>query len=118
MPFELGLAAGWALSNTEKHNWYVLETRAHRLEKSLNDLNGFEPFIRGYGVDGILRAVTDMFLRPGAQPSAQDLKNIYKLLSKKVGTIKSRSGSTTLFAPRTVKELVLAANVVAKELLS
>jgi len=108
MPFELGLAVSWTILNPSEHNWYVLETRPRRILKSLSDLNGFEPFIRGYGVDGTLRALTDIFLRPTEQRSAKDLKRLYRTLLQQVPTIKKRSGSKTLFAPRAIRELVLA----------
>jgi hypothetical protein len=113
MPFELGLAVSWTMLNPTEHNWYVLETRPLRILKSLSDLNGFEPFIRGYGVDGALRALTDIFLRSAEQRSARELKRLYRSLNQQVPTIKKRSGSKTLFAPRAIQELVLAGQAAA-----
>lgn len=40
MPFELGLAVDWALAANPKHAWFVFESKSHRLQKSLSDLNG------------------------------------------------------------------------------
>lgn len=113
MPFELGLAVSWTILNPKEHNWYVLETRPHRILKSLSDLNGFEPFIRGYGVDGTLSALTDIFLRSTEQRSANELKKLYRSLSRQVPTIKQRSRSRTLFSPRAVQELVIAGQAAA-----
>src|SRR5271156_2929280 len=45
IPFELGLAVDWALGANPKHEWFVFESRAHRLEKSLSDLNGTDPHV-------------------------------------------------------------------------
>jgi hypothetical protein len=113
MPFELGLAVSWTILNPSEHNWYVLEMRPLRILKSLSDLNGFEPFVRGYGVDGALRTLTDIFLRPTEQRSAKELKKLYRSLIQQVPTIKKRSESKTLFAPRAVQELVLAGQAAA-----
>src|SRR5579864_6814550 len=34
MPFELGLAVGWAKLNPRHHTWFVFEARAFRIQKS------------------------------------------------------------------------------------
>jgi hypothetical protein len=38
MPFELGLAV--EMSRHQKHDWFVLEAKPYRLQRSLSDLNG------------------------------------------------------------------------------
>jgi hypothetical protein len=43
MPFELGLAVAWEKSNPTKHNWFVFEAKAYRVQRSLSDLNGTDP---------------------------------------------------------------------------
>jgi len=46
MPFELGLTIALQRSEIPRHSWIVLESRPHRLLKSLSDLNGTDPFIQ------------------------------------------------------------------------
>jgi hypothetical protein len=38
MPFELGLAVDWSLGAGSSHEWFVFESKPHRLSKSLSDL--------------------------------------------------------------------------------
>ena len=69
MPFELGLAVDWALAANPKHEWFVFESKSHRLQKSLSDLNGTDPYIHdgeGHGVlRGLMNALTRKVHRPG-----------------------------------------------------
>ena len=43
MPFELGLAVALASYRPRDHEWFVFEANAHRLKKSLSDLDGTDP---------------------------------------------------------------------------
>jgi hypothetical protein len=64
MPFELGLTvACQGLANNRKENWYVFESQIHRLEKSLNDLNGTDPKIHNGRVDGVLGEICHILRR-------------------------------------------------------
>src|SRR6266581_5594322 len=60
MPFELGLAVT-VHENQRKHHWIILEAVRHRLLRSLSDLNGFDPFIHGNPVSGMLGVLPDAF---------------------------------------------------------
>jgi hypothetical protein len=44
MPFELGLAVAWAQAHPQ-HKWFVFESVRRRLNKSLSDLDGTDPYI-------------------------------------------------------------------------
>src|SRR5258706_8356974 len=65
MPFEAGLAVAWSHVGNADHRWFVFEAVRYRLQKSLSDLNGFDPFIHDGTVRGVLRALTHAFVRPG-----------------------------------------------------
>src|SRR5205814_424744 len=65
MPFEAGLAIGSVHGTSIKHRWFVFETVNFRLQKSLSDLNGYDPFVHGGTVRGVLGALTEAFVRPG-----------------------------------------------------
>ena len=66
MPFELGLA--YAIAQHHPHSFFVLETRPHRLQASLSDLNGHDPHIHGGSQDGVLRCLLDCFGTGSYQP--------------------------------------------------
>ena len=48
MPFELGLAVAVSLSDRRRprHGFVLLESRLFRLQRSLSDMNGHDPFIQ------------------------------------------------------------------------
>src|ERR1700693_36090 len=77
MPFELGLSVSWARIGNNKHTWYVFERQAHRLMKSLSDLNGTDEHIHGGTINGVFRELCSAFVRPGRQPSVQQMGKIY-----------------------------------------
>jgi len=82
MPFELGLAVGWALGANPKHKWFVFESKHHRLEKSLSDLNGTDPHVHDGTAHGVLRGLTNALTRNIHDPSLAELDAIYRGLGK------------------------------------
>jgi len=63
MPFELGLAVAWSIQNHGRHGFILFEEKAHRLEYSLNDLNGHDVNIHGGTHKGILKSLRELFQR-------------------------------------------------------
>ncbi len=63
MPFELGLLLGWLKASRRKHDWFVFEERARRLQKSLSDLNGTDERVHDGKPSGVLREVCNIFAR-------------------------------------------------------
>lgn len=54
MPFELGMSvAKTKRGRHSKQNWLVFETVAHRMEKSLSDLQGTDAKIHGGRIEGV-----------------------------------------------------------------
>lgn len=47
MPFEIGLLLGYLSGTDDRHLWFVFESRERRLQKSLSDLDGTDPYIHG-----------------------------------------------------------------------
>jgi hypothetical protein len=59
MPFELGLAVAVKLQGD--HEFRLLEAVRHRLDQSLSDLKGYDPYVHGGTPTGVFDAVRDMF---------------------------------------------------------
>jgi hypothetical protein len=117
MPFELGLAVDWALGANPKHEWFVFESRAHRLEKSLSDLNGTDPHVHDGTAHGVLRGLTNALTRKIHDPNLAELYSIYRDLSKAAHKIKeSRGGS--LFEARPFQDLAVLVRQLAEERIS
>jgi hypothetical protein len=115
MPFELGLAAALALSKRQ-HQWFVFESRPYRLQKSLSDVNGFDPYIHNGKPDGILRELTNAFVTVRAQPELADLRALYRHLRKSANALKIQDRTDSLFTPRYFRILVATSQEIAARL--
>jgi hypothetical protein len=113
MPFELGLAVAWHRIGDSSHRWYVFEAKAHRLQKSLSDLNGTEPYIHDCRPRGVLQQLTNVLIRRRHRPTVIELEAILLDLEKAAVKIKSALRSKSLFTARAFEDLVLAAGKIA-----
>lgn len=103
MPFELGLAV--EASHRQKHQWFVLEAKPYRLQRSLSDLNGTDPLIHGGRPEGLLQALANVFGPPGAP--RRPLKPIFEHLRGRAPGLKRRYGG--LYTLGAFAEFVAAA---------
>jgi len=118
MPFELGLAVGWALGANPKHKWFVFESKHHRLEKSLSDLNGTDPHVHDSTAHGVLRGLTNALTRNIHDPSLAELDAIYRALAKAARELKLEMKGGSLFEARPFKYLIILARKMAEERIS
>lgn len=82
MPFELGLAVAVQISRLRGHDWFVFEAQPHRLNKSLSDLGGTDPYVHGGTPDGVLRALTNALVPRRQRPTVPELRAIYDDLQR------------------------------------
>ena len=108
MPFELGLAVAHDARN-RRASWYVCETVAHRVSKSLSDLNGTDVRIHGGTVRGTFGALCDIFVRKTRQPSVQGMYRIYLVLRRNLPTIMRHAGARDPYGARVFRDLIFAA---------
>jgi hypothetical protein len=117
MPFELGLVVGWQNAAPSGHSWFVFESSRHRLQKSLSDLNGTDPFIYGSGPDGILREIRNALVRHDIQPTALQMRGIFDDLKEyAASSILENASSSSVFEARAFAELAVAARRSAQVL--
>ncbi|HVN89487.1 MAG TPA: hypothetical protein VMT61_06720 [Candidatus Binataceae bacterium] len=115
MPFELGLAVSMANSRAGGHKWFVFESNAHRLKKSLSDLDGTDPYVHDGTPYGVLRALANALSREHNGPTLSELEAIY-LEVRKVAVIKSRElRGGSLFEAQPFRDLVVFAGISAQE---
>jgi hypothetical protein len=108
MPFELGLAVAWAQAHPQ-HKWFVFESMRRRLNKSLSDLDGTDPYIHGGIVRGIMREVCNAFVSPVKQPTVPQMMQMYRELRRDSPRILKNAGAHSLFTARVFSDLCLAA---------
>lgn len=107
MPFELGLAIERSLEHPQSHQWFVFEEQAHRLQRSLSDLNGTDPYIHGGDPDGVLRELSNALARTAAPPSLEQLREIHRVVRRTARALRADYG--TLYGARPFQDLVVAA---------
>jgi hypothetical protein len=109
MPFELGLVVGWQKAAPSGHDWFVFESSRHRLQKSLSDLNGTDPFVYRFSAEGILREIRNALARHDVQPSAAQMRSIFVNLRDDVAPQIIKDAGASVFEARPFAELVVSA---------
>jgi hypothetical protein len=110
MPFELGLAVAKSMEAGSHHNWFLFESRPHRLGKSLSDLDGTDPYIHGNNSEGVLRALMNVLVRRRNPPTFPELNGVYREVRAAASRLKKELRGAPLFEARAFKELVFLAN--------
>jgi hypothetical protein len=108
MPFELGLAVAWAQANP-RHKWFVFESVSRRVNKSLSDLDGTDPYIHGGTVRGVMREVCNAFVTPGRQVTVPEMMKMYRELRRDCPRILKNAGAQSIFTARVFSDLCVAA---------
>ncbi|HEX8818053.1 MAG TPA: hypothetical protein VF753_21370 [Terriglobales bacterium] len=108
MSFELGLAVAQS-HDRNRNTWYVCESVAHRIHKSLSDLDGTDVRIHNGTVRGVFAALCDVFVRKGQQPSVQEMNRIYRSLRRSLPKIMQQAGARSPYGARVFHDLILAA---------
>jgi hypothetical protein len=115
MPFELGLTVALAKQYPNRHKWFVCESRAYRLQRSLSDLDGTDPNIHGGTIEGVMRELCNAFVRPARQmPTVPQMMRTYRTISKAAAAIQRNAGSVSLFESRVFSDLLFAATAIAQ----
>lgn len=83
MPFELGLAVALRVQ-TGDHDFHVLESVEHRLQITLSDLNGIDAKVHGRNPARAIREVLGMVGRPGRNPPATVVNDLYEKIWRHV----------------------------------
>lgn len=114
MPFELGLAVGWADLFPDRHTWFVSETQHRRSQKSLSDLDGTDFQIHGGTVDGVMRELCNCFVSVGRSTDVPAMMRCHTALSQLVPELTEKAGSQSLYEARVFHDLRFAATAFAR----
>jgi hypothetical protein len=109
MPFELGLAIGWAKINWQRHTWFVYETQNRRAQKSISDLDGTDCNIHRGTPEGVMRELCNSFVRQRNRPTVGQMMRTYESLKRSVPELKRHSGAQTIFEARIFRDLLVLA---------
>src|SRR5688572_26124867 len=114
MPFEAGLALALNFTGS-RHECAFLEAKPFRLQKSLSDLNGYDPYVHGGRVKGVLTALLDLFEFSGGVVDSTDLFYLYRLVARDAVIIKKQNGND-LFRSSSFRQLVFQSQTWARDL--
>jgi hypothetical protein len=114
MPLELGLTITWAKLNPKRHTWFLWESTPRRLQKSMSDLDGTDPYIHSGTVEGVLRELRNAFVRDGA-PSVQSMMAGYRIVEEQIERILAGAGTRNLYAASVFRELCFVAENAAHQ---
>jgi len=116
MPFELGLCVLHAMRAEGRHTWFLFESTPWRLQKSLSDLNGTDPYIHDNTVDGVFRELAKAFVRTGRQPSVKQMRWLYDRLTLSLPRILTDAAATDPFNARAFTDIVVFTSALAQSL--
>jgi hypothetical protein len=116
MPFELGLSVLHADWNPTAHTWFLFESVNWRIQKSLSDLNGTDPYIHGASVEGVFRELAKAFVRADRQPSVKQMQFLYDTLTPVMPGILADAAATDPFSARAFKDIVVFTTALAQGL--
>jgi hypothetical protein len=106
MPFELGLA--YAIAELRPtHSFILLERKPFRLQTTLSDLNGRDPYIHGGNVTGVITCVLSA-LRFQTGPDFVRVRQLDRTLSTVADRLKKQARSADIFKRSLFADLVEA----------
>lgn len=109
MPFELGLAYGRQAFDGP-HQCFVFEAEDYRVDRSLSDIKGIDPYIHHGTVDGILKAVRSALGAPSdKQVTLAQLRTLAEGVIAIVEDLKATEGWTSAFDRHVFTAAVAAA---------
>lgn len=114
MPFELGLAVAWDRLLPGRQTWFVLESKSHRLAKSLSDLGGTDIYVHNATPEGVFRELGNAFVRLKKAPTVPDLQFTFDSLKAGVPDIVARAAARSIFEARVFKDLIVTASAVTR----
>jgi len=90
--------------------WGKLFHGSYRLQKSLSDLNGYDPFIHGGTITGLLQILNDAFENPAETVSLSEMKTVYNHLRTAAIGLRRENQWPHLYRLTAFNRLVLAAS--------
>ena len=118
MPFELGMAVAWAKLHTSDHTYVVFESVNRRAQKSLSDMNGADFNIHDGTPEGVMRELSNAFVREVNPPSFAEMMASYRAVRKLLPDVKRLSGASSVFEARAFERIVAIASSLREKRLT
>jgi hypothetical protein len=115
MPLELGLAIAWQKLNPAKHVWFIFEAKKGRIEKSMSDLNGTDPYIHRGRPNALFGELANAFVRQGSQTSVTQMQQVYIAPQDATPRVCRKAGTTFPFKAKVFDDLRVLARKLTDE---
>jgi hypothetical protein len=92
MPLELGMTITWEILNPDQHTWFVCESEPYRLQRSVSDLNGTDPYIHNGTPEGVMRELCNAFPHDRTL-SVPNMLEVYRFVNGLLDAILRRKGT-------------------------
>jgi hypothetical protein len=109
---ELGITIGmkdWA----GKHDWFVFDAVRYETQRNLSDLNETDVLVHDGTVEGVFRALMNVFVKQRRQPTIGDMMARYRRVKRELPRILRSTGTTTVFQSRALASLLLAVQIAS-----
>lgn len=116
MPFELGLSVLHGMRSPQSHTWFVFESMPYRIQKSLSDLNGTDPYLHDDTIEGVFRELAKAFVRAGQQPSVKQMRSLYDKLTPVMPRILTDAAAVDPFNAHAFRDIVVFTTALAQSL--
>jgi hypothetical protein len=113
MPFELGLAAAIGLGRWSRHDFFVLERRPYRVQRTLSDLNGYDAHVHGGTPEGAIAVLLDVVGSPRS-PDPEHVRAVARALWIAARDFKRRHRSESVFRPAIFRKLVATGTALSE----
>jgi len=114
LPFELGLACALSAYG-EEHGFIILEKERHRLDRTLSDLKGQDPYIHEGKPRVLISCVLDALGNEEAEPDPLEVHRLWKELWALAVSLKRKHGHRDIFNRLIFHKLVAAATDLASK---
>lgn len=104
MPFELGLACAIA-QHGNSHKYLLLERVRYRLDRTLSDLKGRDPYIHGRTIRGMLSCLLEALGSPTGSPPIEQIARIERDLWSYACRRRRAHRKTTIFSRQLFQEI-------------
>lgn len=116
MPFELGLACALAHGDGGKHSFVLLEEQPYRLQRSLSDLSGVDPYVHRGTPRGVLSVLSDWLGTHAHDPTPRRMERLFEIVHTRAKQMKRELDQPTVFTPALFRRTTLVAMAVARNM--
>ena len=97
----------------------MFETERYRADRTLSDIAGTDVYIHGGKIEGVLRQVSNAFVRESRRATFAEMVRVYRFTRRALPAILKQSGSKSIFdGARAFRDVCVSAAEIASTLVA